>query len=143
MSRVMIAEDDLVMADMLADVLVHNGYEVCGIARTVDKAVDLCEHHEPDLAILDLLLAHGDVGTEIAARLERGNPCILHTTGNVGQMGRLTKADGEAALRKPYRPEDAGAQNRRADRQHRRDRGAFPRGIQGIELGIQLAGKVV
>jgi len=51
MLRVMIAEDDLVMADMLADVLVHNGYEVCGIARTVDKAVDLFEHHEPDLAI--------------------------------------------------------------------------------------------
>jgi two-component system, response regulator PdtaR len=71
MPRVMIAEDDLVMADMLADVLVHNGYEVCGIARTVEKAVDLCEHHEPDLAILNLLLADGDVGTEIAARLRR------------------------------------------------------------------------
>jgi two-component system, response regulator PdtaR len=107
MPRVMIAEDDLVMADMLADVLVHNGYEVCGIARTVDKAVDLCEHHEPDLAILNLLLAHGDVGTEIAARLRRrGNLGILYTTGNVGQMGRLTKADGAASLRKPYRPED-------------------------------------
>jgi DNA-binding response OmpR family regulator len=94
MPKVMIAEDDIVMADMLADVLAINGYEVCGIARTVDKAVDLCEDHKPDLAILDLRLAHGDVGTEIAARLERGNPGILYTTGNVGQMGRLTKADG-------------------------------------------------
>jgi response regulator of citrate/malate metabolism len=36
MLKVMIAEDDLMMADMLEDVLVGNGYEVCGIARTVE-----------------------------------------------------------------------------------------------------------
>ena len=107
MPRVMIAEDDLVMADMLADVLVRSGYEVCGIARTVDKAVELGERHKPDLAIVDLRLAHGSVGTEIAARLtSRGSLGILYTTGNVGQMGFLTKADGQACIRKPYRPED-------------------------------------
>jgi CheY-like chemotaxis protein len=79
----------------------------CGIARTVEKGVELGERHKPDLAVLDLRLAHGDVGTEIAARLRRrDNLGILYTTGNVGQMGRLTKADGAASLRKPYRPED-------------------------------------
>jgi two-component system, response regulator PdtaR len=41
MLKVMIAEDDLMMADMLEDVLVEGGYEVCGIARTVEKAVEL------------------------------------------------------------------------------------------------------
>jgi len=107
MSKVIIAEDDLVMADMLADILVHSGYEVCGIARTVDKAVRLCERHKPDLAILDLRLSDEGVGTEIAARLHpRGNLGILYTTGNVGQMGGLTKADGDACMRKPYRAED-------------------------------------
>jgi CheY-like chemotaxis protein len=107
MSKVMIAEDDLVMADMLADILVHSGYEVCGIARTVGGAVDLYERHKPDLAVLDLRLSQEDVGTEIAARLRpRGNLGILYTTGNVGQMGGLTKADGDACMRKPYRAED-------------------------------------
>ena len=107
MSKVMIAEDDLVMADMLADILVHSGYEVCGIARTVDGAVDLYKRHKPDLAILDLRLSHESVGTEIAARLHpRGNLGILYTTGNVGQMDSLTKADGDACMRKPYRAED-------------------------------------
>ena len=33
MTKVMIAEDDLLTADMLRDTLVENGYEVCGIAR--------------------------------------------------------------------------------------------------------------
>jgi DNA-binding response OmpR family regulator len=107
MLKVMIAEDDLIMADMLADVLTKDGYEVCGIALTVDKAVELAEHHKPDLAILDLRLARGGVGTEIAARLSnRGSLGILYATGNLGQMGGLTKADGVACIRKPYRPED-------------------------------------
>ena len=57
--KVLIAEDDLLMADMLEDALVDNGYEVCGIARTVEKAVELGEKHRPDLAILDLRLEGG------------------------------------------------------------------------------------
>jgi two-component sensor histidine kinase len=106
MLKVMIAEDDLMMADMLADVLIAGGYEVCGIARTVETAVELCEHHKPDLAVLDFRLAEGGLGTEIAARLNRqGELGVLYATGNMGQMG-LTKADGEACLRKPYRPAD-------------------------------------
>jgi DNA-binding response OmpR family regulator len=106
MSTVMIAEDDLLMADMLSDILVQNGYEVCGIARTVDKAVELGERYKPDLAVLDIGLANGDLGTDIAARLKNiGRMGILYASGRVGQMG-LTKADGEAILSKPYRTED-------------------------------------
>src|ERR1700733_15723737 len=105
MLKVMIAEDDLFMADMLEDTLVAAKYEVCGIARTVDKAVELCERHHPDLAILDMRLAEGGLGTEIAARLlPPGRPGILYATGNINSG--LTKADGEACLSKPYRPAD-------------------------------------
>jgi hypothetical protein len=43
----MIAEDDLFMADMVEEVLVDGGYEVCGIARTVEKAIELAERHKP------------------------------------------------------------------------------------------------
>jgi two-component sensor histidine kinase/CheY-like chemotaxis protein len=106
MLKVMIAEDDLLMADMLEDVLIRSGYEVCGIARTVEMAVALGEQHRPDLAILDLRLAEGGIGTEIAARLNRhGSLGVLYASGNAGQMG-LTKADGEACLGKPYRAVD-------------------------------------
>jgi two-component sensor histidine kinase/CheY-like chemotaxis protein len=106
MAKVMIAEDDLVMADMLEEVLIDGGYEVCGIARTVDEAVALDTRHEPDLAILDVRLAAGGLGTEVSARLTRqGRPGILYATGNTDHLG-LTKADGDACLRKPYRPAD-------------------------------------
>ena len=70
MLKVMIAEDDLIMADMLEDVLVESGYEVCGIARTVEEGVELGDRCKPDLAVLDIRLAEGGLGTDIAARLQ-------------------------------------------------------------------------
>jgi DNA-binding response OmpR family regulator len=106
MSTVMIAEDDLMMADMLEDVLVAGGYEVCGIARTVEEGIELGDRCKPDLAVLDIRLAGGGLGTDIATRLHsRGGIGILYASGNSSQMG-LTKDDGEALLRKPYRPDD-------------------------------------
>ena len=38
MLKILIAEDDLMIADMSEDILVEHGYEVCGIARTVAQA---------------------------------------------------------------------------------------------------------
>lgn len=106
MPKVIIAEDDLYMADMLEEILVDNNYEVCGIGRTVDEAVALGERHKPDLAILDIRLADGGLGTEIPGRWpKRDRPGILYATAYVGQT-QLNKSDGEASLAKPYRPED-------------------------------------
>jgi len=73
---------------------------------TIAAAVELCERHKPDLAIFDLRLAGGELGTEIAAQLEsQDRPGILYATGNAGQSN-LAKADGEARLAKPYRSDD-------------------------------------
>jgi two-component sensor histidine kinase/CheY-like chemotaxis protein len=106
MSTVMIAEDDLMMADMLEDVLDAGGYDVCGIARTVDEAVELGDRCKPDLAILDIQLAEGGTGTDIPPRLKRQDRMgVLYASGNAGQIA-LTKVDGDALLIKPYRPED-------------------------------------
>src|ERR1700685_2879009 len=106
MLKVLIAEDDLLMADILEEVLVENGYEVCGVARTVEKAVEIGEHHKPDLAILDLQLASGGRGSEIAHLLKRrGRIGVLYATGHIS-TANLTSSDGEALLSKPYRPQD-------------------------------------
>ena len=106
MLKVLIAEDDLIMADMLEEALINNGYEVCGIASTVEKAVAMGEHHKPDLAVLDLKLAEGGRGTDIANSLKRqGRIGVLYATGHA-RTTRLTGSDGEAFITKPYRTED-------------------------------------
>ena len=104
--KVLIAEDDLMMADMIEDILVSHGYEVCGIARTVAEAVRLGSLHKPDLAVLDLRLADSGLGTEIAAQLGKlGRLGVLYATGNASNV-TLTVADGDACLSKPYRADE-------------------------------------
>jgi DNA-binding response OmpR family regulator len=106
MVKVLIAEDDLMIADATEEVLVKSGYEVCGIARTVAAAVALGRHHKPDLAVIDLRLADGGLGTEIPPQLRTlGRVGVLYATGNIAHV-MLTDADGDACLAKPYRVVD-------------------------------------
>lgn len=106
MLKVLIVEDDLMLADFAEEIVVEQGYEVSGIARTVAEAVALARRCRPDLVILDLRLADGGLGTEVAAQLPPlGRPGILYVTGNMSQLA-LTPADGDACLVKPYRSVD-------------------------------------
>jgi DNA-binding response OmpR family regulator len=104
MLKVLIVEDDLMLADFAEEILVEHGYEVSGIARTVAEAVALARQSRPDLVILDLRLADGGLGTEVAAELPAlDRPGILYVTGN---MSQLELTGGDACLAKPYRAVD-------------------------------------
>jgi DNA-binding response OmpR family regulator len=104
MLKVLIVEDDLMLADFLEELLVEHGYKVSGIARTVGDAVARIRHSTPDLVILDLRLADGGLGTEVAAQLAAiGRPGILYVTGN---MSQVVLTHGDACLAKPYRSVD-------------------------------------
>ncbi|MGA2892790.1 MAG: hypothetical protein ABSE22_07965, partial [Xanthobacteraceae bacterium] len=64
--------------------------------------VALARDHKPELAVIDLRLAGGGFGTEIAAQL--GGPDrlgILYASANICRV-TLSAADGEACLIKPY-----------------------------------------
>jgi CheY-like chemotaxis protein len=107
MLKVLIAEDELMIADLLEEALVAGGYEVCGIARTVNEGVALGELHKPDLAVLDVRLAKGGRGPEIARQLNsKGKLGVLYATGDDARISALTLGDGEAAITKPYFVED-------------------------------------
>lgn len=103
MLKVLIAEDDVMMADLLEEVLTQHGYEVVGIARTVAEAVALGLRHKPDLAVLDIHLAEGGLGTDIVVRLHDAKLGVLYATGH---PEGLTAANGHVCLLKPYRYDD-------------------------------------
>ena len=67
MASVLIVDDDLMIADWLEEVLVEAGYEVCGIAATVADAIELGERFRPDLGVIDVRLANGGSGMDVAA----------------------------------------------------------------------------
>jgi CheY-like chemotaxis protein len=101
MLNVLVAEDDLMIADMIEDCLISAGYQVCGIARTVPEAVRFGQQHRPDLAIIDMKLADGGLGTEIVSQLADGPRMgVLYATGNSALIG--AQAEGDAYIAKPY-----------------------------------------
>jgi len=102
--KILIVEDDMMIAEMLERALVAAGYDVCGIGRTVTEGVALAREHEPDLAILDVRLADERPGTDIVVELGGiGRLGVLYATGN---KLKLTAADGHACIGKPYNETD-------------------------------------
>ncbi len=105
MLKIMIVENDAMIADYLEDVLNDAGYDVCGIAPDVDSAIALGRSCNPDLGIIDLRLSDGRLGTEVAAALCPGTSFgALYSTGNPDHP-MLRDALGVACLAKPYTPD--------------------------------------
>ena len=102
----MIVEDNLMLADLLEETLELLGHRVCGIARTVDAAIRLGHEAKPDLAIIDVRLADGGLGPDVAEALAGlSNMGVLYATGNL-DMAFMLNARGHGCLVKPYRIED-------------------------------------
>lgn len=106
MTKIIVVEDSVMLADMLEDFLTFKGYDVCGLARTVHEAVLLADRYEPDLAVLDFRLADGGFGIQIPPLLrDKVRMGILYVSGDA-LRNTLTIADGDAYIQKPYRLED-------------------------------------
>jgi DNA-binding response OmpR family regulator len=105
MKRVLIAEDDAHIAEMLEEVIADGGYAVCGVAATSDEALRLGKLCNPDLAVLDVQLARGGDGMEVAARLAEGvrQIGILFATANCESVF-ARNPPGHACLAKPFLP---------------------------------------
>jgi DNA-binding response OmpR family regulator len=77
--RLIVAEDDPLIAWAVRVGLADQGYEVCGWADSAPEAVRLAELHRPDVAVVDFGLADGTDGMmaarEISNRL--GIPVVM------------------------------------------------------------------
>ena len=102
MLSVLIVEDDLSIADLLQEALEDLGYNVTGVARTLHEATLSVDRQKPDVAIIDIRLANGDLGTDVAAYLrETTTARIMFSTGN-SNNSRLMASCGDAVMTKPY-----------------------------------------
>jgi CheY-like chemotaxis protein len=76
--RVLVVEDDFLLADGLAEELAEHGLQVVGPVATVQQALRLLDDGTPiDAAILDVNIG-GEMAYPVADRLaERGTPFLL------------------------------------------------------------------
>ncbi len=80
-SRVMIIEDEMVIALDLENLAIELGHAVTGIATTRAEAVAMAREQEPDLILTDIQLADGSSGLDAIAEILDGKniPVIFIT----------------------------------------------------------------
>jgi two-component system, response regulator PdtaR len=106
-AKILIVEDEMLVACEVEAVLGDLGHEVVGIAPDLETAMALSTM-PIDLALVDLNLRDGLTGPEIGKRLcARGGVAVLFVTANprilgdgiAGAIGVLTKPTDETAVK--------------------------------------------
>lgn len=103
--RVLIVEDEPIVAMTLEDILMDLGHDVVGPAGRLDEGLELAEEPVLDLAVLDVNLG-GERSTPIARRLrERGIRFVFATGYGAAPEG----FEDVPLVSKPYRQRDISA----------------------------------
>jgi len=98
--RIIIAEDDAIIAMYLAEILVGMGHEICATTHNQTETVLAAALHAPDLMIVDDGLREGSGVLAVAEILKAGFVPHIFATGD---CYRVLKADPQAiVLQKPF-----------------------------------------
>jgi DNA-binding NarL/FixJ family response regulator len=105
--RILIVEDDYLVASELEATLNDEGFQVVGVTGTADQAIGLARSHRPDLAIVDVRLIGERDGVDAAVTMfsELGIRSIFATADdNPDTRQRAMAASPIGWLAKPYSP---------------------------------------
>ncbi len=115
--KVLVADDERVIADTLAMILNQSGFQV-RVAYTGEKAVELASEFQPEMLISDVIMA-GLNGIDAAIKIREILPSIkiLLFSGQAATADLLEKARAQGyefeILAKPVHPQDLLARLRR------------------------------
>lgn len=108
-ARILIIEDEALVAMELRFVLEDLGYEVAGVAAEARTARNLVRETDVDLALVDIHLSDGPTGVELGRELSQDmGVTVLYMTANpgmvregvAGTIGVLSKPTDERAVQK-------------------------------------------
>ena len=117
--RILLIEDEMLVAGMLQGMLTSLGYTIAGMASDADEALKMVDWETLDGVVLDINL-NGKMSYPIADELAaRGIPFIFST--GYEQQSLPAAYEGRPLLKKPFRRAalgDALADLLKADREH-------------------------
>lgn len=107
-TRVMIAEDNELIALTLEEQLANLGYDVVGVAHTGTEAVRMCTKLQPDIVLMDMQMPElsGDVAAKEIAK-QHPTPVVMLTA--YSDSDHILRAEDSGALAylvKPINPEE-------------------------------------
>ncbi len=99
-TRILLVEDEAVIALDLSATLIGLGHDVAAIADTADKAVAAARDMRPGLVVADVALADGSSGVEAVREIqrERNVPAVFVTA----YPERVVDGVGSAFVSKPF-----------------------------------------
>lgn len=101
--RVLVVEDEPIVAADLAEIVREGGAEVVGPCSSVAQARQLARDPRLDAAILDVNLSDGDLTPVLEALIARAVPVLVYTGGELHQ-GLRDRHPDLVVLRKPLQP---------------------------------------
>lgn len=104
-SKIVIVEDEIIVAWNLSETLERLGYDVTGVAHNAEDAVELVGRYRPDLVLMDIRLAGERDGIEAAGdiRQQFNLPVIfLSSHGDAYTMRRAAHVYPLGFIDKPY-----------------------------------------
>ena len=111
--RVLIVEDEFIIADEIVSIVEGAGHSIVGPAGTVDEAMAMLAKGSPDFAIIDANL-RGESSAPLAQRLNELNVPFCVCTGYRVEDMRSTFGDVEV-VQKPVRARDASGDSQLRD----------------------------
>jgi len=104
--RLLIVEDEVMVAWALVETVHELGWKVCGTVATQEEAVAAASDLKPDAILMDYRLAHGGDGLEAARRIREATdiPIIFCTAYGNGLRSELTSVSGVQLVSKPVQP---------------------------------------
>ncbi|MBN1781925.1 response regulator [bacterium] len=107
--RVMIVEDEMIVAMDLASFLDRNGFEIVGLAQSGIDAVTLAVHSKPDIIIMDIDLPGTLDGIAAAEKIENQivTTIIFASAHHLGdpRIDKIINEGGYKFINKPYQGE--------------------------------------
>ena len=103
--KILVVEDERLVAEDIAKCLELAGYEVCGIANNGLRALELAEQHRPDLVLEDIVIQGDMNGVDVAIQLKNqfDIPTIFLTAySKEGIMERAKEAEPLGFITKPF-----------------------------------------
>src|SRR5437764_860502 len=80
-NRILIVEDERVVAEELRQSLTAQGYDVVGVAHSGEQAILQGEERSPDLVVMDIVLSGGMDGISAAQHLQPRGISVVYLTG--------------------------------------------------------------
>jgi len=107
-TKILIVEDEFIVANDLSIMLENAGYDVCDIADSVEEAREIISRQKPQLVLLDIHLKGKETGMDLARQLRDEQIAFVYLSANSNQkiLEEAKATEPYGFMVKPFREKD-------------------------------------